>query len=80
MFKHCIADMVTFTAFGENFIPRKFLQYKDSWAWRKFYPTKIFGYMVFVGCCLATKDFICSYQRCVGGQQMMKGSHGPRKI
>ena len=41
---------------------------------------KIFGYTVFVGHCLATKGFICSYQRCVGDQLMMKGSHGPRKF
>ena len=31
---------------GENFISQKLLQYKDSWAWQKFYPTEIFGYTV----------------------------------
>ena len=34
--------MVTFNyCIGVNFIPQKLLQYKDSWAWRKFYPMKL---------------------------------------
>ena len=37
--------MATFTTLAK-FIPQTLLQYKDSWAWQKFYPAKFFGYTV----------------------------------
>ena len=42
--KDCIADTVWHI--GERLIPQKLLQYKNSWAWWKLFPTKTFGSMV----------------------------------
>ena len=44
--KDCIVDITTHTPLAKSLIPRELLQYKNSWAWWKFYPVKIFDYMV----------------------------------